>query len=339
MNGESKVIELADIALDEAVVWRVRLTEHGLDTSLEFEAWLSNSANRFAWSRVNSVWEYFGEHSEHPILREASLKARASIKCVRSSRGILKRAFRAAELIAAVLVFMVVLSGGHNWFNHSTDYKTAFGERRTVILSDGSKILLDSESEVIVNYSERSRELQVIKGQARFGVAHDVERPFSVQVRNQTVIATGTDFNINLAGQRLLVTLIEGHVLVVDDIAHTEARSRNFKLLSVALAAGQQLEQDASQSPSVRTVNIDSATSWSSGQLIFDDQTLASVVEQMNRYSPHQLIIGDPAIATMHISGVFNTGDIPQFLKIITHYLPVRSVLTESGSIRIEKGE
>src|SRR3546814_3917007 len=95
-------------------------------------------------------------------------------------------------------------------------YRTVLGERRVVTLADGSTVSLDAASEVRVAYSERARELALVRGQARFDVAHDPRRPFAVQARDQRVVATGTAFNVDLFGPQVLITLIEGHVQVLE---------------------------------------------------------------------------------------------------------------------------
>src|SRR3546814_1264895 len=81
-------------------------------------------------------------------------------------------------------------------------YRTVLGERRVVTLADGSTVSLDAASEVRVAYSERARELALVRGQARFDVAHDPRRPFAVQARDQRVVATGTAFNVDLLDRK-----------------------------------------------------------------------------------------------------------------------------------------
>src|SRR6185312_4234054 len=100
-------------------------------------------------------------------------------------------------------------------------FQTGFGERRVVTLSDGSQITLDSRSEVTVRYTAAARTLTLVRGQARFDVAHDVGRPFTVTALGHKVVATGTAFDVDLLGPKLLVTLLNGHVVVVPQSAPT----------------------------------------------------------------------------------------------------------------------
>src|SRR3546814_3333806 len=109
--------------------------------------------------------------------------------------------------------------GAYTWNAQRGDvYRAVAGERRLITLEDGSKISLDARSEVRVRYSKDARRLELLGGQARFDVAHDSRRPFSVRARDQLVIATGTAFNIDMVGSTVLVTLIEGRVEVLEDI-------------------------------------------------------------------------------------------------------------------------
>jgi transmembrane sensor len=237
------------------------------------------------------------------------------------------RVIRPLAAIAATLLIAVVAGiGAYTWLNRPDDYQTAAGERRVVTLADGSKLSLDASSEVTVQYRKHERALHLLRGQARFDVAHDKSRPFSVVAGNQRVIATGTAFNIDMAGPRVFVTLIEGHVVVVneDNAGRWELR------------AGQELTATPSLPPLIATANTAKVTAWTIGQIVFDDEPLSSVVERVNRYSNTPILIADPAVAQMRISGVFNAGDAPGFVEIVTHYLPVKAVPQPDGTIALQ---
>ena len=319
--------------LAEAAAWRVRLTEAGTHSSPEFEAWLRDAGNQTAWARVSQTWNYFDGVAQAPEIiaaREAALNdARRASN--RPTRPVLVR--RLAGLAAAMLMVGALGSGTYWWMNRPSDYTTAAGERRVVTLADGSKLSLDADSEVTVRYGKNERSLQLLKGQARFDVAHDRKRPFSVIAGRQKVIATGTAFNIDMAGPKILVTLIEGHV-VVEEYAEDGAAPALPKVIE--LKAGQQLSAAPSVPPEVAQANIQRVTAWTIGQLMFDDEPLASVVERVNRYGGTQIIITDPKVGAMKISGVFNAGDVLGFVEIVTHYLPVRAVTEDPHTIALE---
>ena len=229
-----------------------------------------------------------------------------------------------AAIAAGILA--VAIGAWFAWHAGQPDvYRTAAGERRVVTLADGSQVALDSRSEVRVRYTAATRELTLAAGQARFDVAHDVTRPFTVRAREQEVIATGTAFNVDLIGANLLVTLIEGRVVV------HPVRSAS----PIALDAGEQLAFSPATSPVVTRVNVDRALAWQNGELVFEDEPMSTVVARVSRYAGHPIVVSDQATAGLRISGVFHTGDVEGFVSTIVSYLPVRSRRAPDGTIHL----
>jgi transmembrane sensor len=312
----------------------VRLSEAGVRSSPEFEAWLRDQDNQTAWDKISRSWNLFDDIADAPEMiaaREAALRhAKRS-----QNRLIPSRLLRPlGALAAAMLVIGVVGAGGAWWLNQPDDYQTAIGERRVVTLSDGSTLSLDANSEVTVRYGAHDRSLRLLKGQARFDVTHDKKRPFSVIAGNQKVIATGTAFNIDMAGPKILVTLIEGHVVVLEE--NGDASPAHAWPRTVELRAGQQLSAAPSAPPEIAAANIQRVTAWTIGQIMFDDEPLSSVVERVNRYGGTQIVVADSKVGAMKISGVFNAGDVLGFVEIVTHYLPVRAVSEGPHTIALQ---
>lgn len=322
-----------------AAAWRVQLTEAGCDATPEFEAWLAGEGNVAAWARVNaplSLISQYTSESETLAVRAAAL-THARMSHVQPQDR--KARLHLIGTIAATLFVAISAAGAWNWItSQPDDYSTALGERRVIALHDGSKVSLDSDSEVTVRFFPHARELHLLKGQARFDVAHDPQRPFSVVARDQTVIATGTAFNIDLAGPRVLVTLIEGHVIVLKVRSSQKflASASVNKVQQVELRAGQELDSPADGMPIVEATNIQRVTAWTSGQLMFQDEPLKDVVARVNRYAETPIEIDDPKVASMKISGVFNTGDVGGFVQIITKFLPL-SVENVGGEIHLRQ--
>lgn len=337
----------ADVrALTEAAAWRAHLHETSAQSSEAFEAWLAGDArNEAAWRRVCGPWDFFGEHATSPELMEARCAA------LGRAQRVVRRRWRPASLhgrmaryAVAATVLLATASGLLFWNASRPDvYQTAPGERRVVTLVDGSQLTLDSRSEVSVRYTEGARNLTLVKGQARFDVAHDVDRPFSVLVADQKVIATGTAFNVDLMGRSVFVTLIEGRIVVLDKRPEPRAKTPSAEVSAeklaklgqaIELTVGQQLMVAPAAAPSIATVNLERTTAWQNGQLVFEDEPLSTVVARVNRYSAHPLALADEKAAALRISGVFNTGDLDGFISTITHYLPVDADQTD-GAIRL----
>lgn len=331
MNISEDFQDADDRRLHAAAAWRLRLTESGQRTSPEFQAWLREPANQKAWDEISRSWNFFDDVAQTPEMIAARETALDAATPIRSSPSIPFR--RLASAIAATLLVGIIAGGSYWWMNSPDDYRTAIGERRVVTLSDGSKLSLDANSEVTVRYGKHDRSLHLLKGQARFDVAHDKQRPFSVVAGNQKVIATGTAFNIDMAGPKVLVTLIEGHVVVLKSDGSSSAAEWSR---AVELRAGQQLRATPAAAPQIAPANIQRVTAWTSGQLMFDDEPLSSVVERVNRYGGTQIVIADSQVGDMKISGVFNAGDAMGFVEIVTHYLPVKAVSEGPNTIALQ---
>jgi transmembrane sensor len=196
-------------------------------------------------------------------------------------------------------------------------------------------VALDSRSEVKVRYSARARELTLTSGQARFDVAHDLERPFSVTADGHRVIATGTSFNVDLFGPSLLVTLIEGHIVVAPEPTFSQPANIDSQIDRIILDAGEQVVFSPQAPPSVAHVNLGQATAWENGEVVFENDPLPIVVARINRYARHGVVIADTQTSELRISGVFHTGDIDGFVSTIAAYLPVRADKSADGTTRL----
>lgn len=323
--------------LTQAAAWRVRLAENDVERCAEMSAWLAEDArNAVAWKRVQDDWSLFAEHANSPEILELRSEALAHAHEVGQGRWVRSRRFAIAHRLGiAAGILLVAVGGLFVWMNQPDIYTTRAGERRVVTLADGSQVALDSRSEVRVQYSAQARELTLTKGQARFDVAHDIERPFSVTAEGHKVIATGTSFNVDLFGPSLLVTLIEGRVVVSSTPSLIELTKVDTPVARITLDAGEQVVFSPKAPPSVARVNLGQATAWENGEVVSENDPLTSVVARVNRYAQHAVIIGDTQTGELRISGVFRTGDIEGFVNTIEEYLPVRAQKGTDGTTRL----
>lgn len=323
--------------LTEAAAWRVRLAENDLADSPALAAWIAEDArNAAAWKQVQEEWALFAEHATSPEIIELRCRALAHAHEAGRGRWVRSKRFAIAHRLGIAAGIVAVAIGGlFAWTQQPDVYSTRAGERRIVTLADGSQVALDSRSEVKVRYSAHARELTLTSGQARFDVTHDVERPFSVTADGHKVIATGTSFNVDLFGPRLLVTLIEGHVVVSSAATFNRPANIDSQLDRIILDAGEQVVFSPQAPPSVAHVNLGQATAWENGEVVFENDTLPVVVARINRYARHGLVIADTETSELRISGVFHTGDVDGFVSTIAAYLPVRVDKSADGTTRL----
>ena len=328
-SAPSRTIEETN-RLAEAAAWRVHLAELGVESCEAFETWLAADPKApEAWRHVQGLWDYFDDVAGLELMavrRDALNRALSGKPRVRRF---------AAPIVAAGIAAFAAAGFWVAWLVTTPQtYQTALGERRTVTLADGSHITLDSASKVEVRYTSDARKIVLARGEARFDVAHDVQRPFSVQARDRVVIATGTAFDVDVATPAVRVTLIEGHVVVLQH--RTVDRSRTPPP-AVAMQAGQQYIAVPDSPPQLADVSLDHETAWESGRIVVDNEPLGEVVDRVDRYAAKPVTIGDAAVAQLRLSGVFVAGDTDTFLDSVTHYLPVEAVKEPDGSVRLQQ--
>jgi len=344
--------------LEQAAAWRARLAESADLHGGEFSSWLAQDPrNREAWRCVQASWDVLGQQATAPGVIRLRRAALAHAHNVMRRNLLWPRRVRRPALLAAAAACVVAAGAFLFWQQNRPDVlRTGFGERRVVTLSDGSQITLDSRSEVTVRYTADARALTLVRGQARFDVAHDVVRPFSVIAADHKVVATGTAFDVDVLGRKLLVTLLKGHVVVLPQSAPTipwipdaapegagSATPAGAESLAASAAGdargriyldpGEQLVVSSSDAPRVSHVDIERVTAWESGEIVFDDEPLATVIERMNRYGPRHIVVADDHTASLRISGVFHEGDVDGFVSTIAAYLSVKARERPDGDV------
>lgn len=199
-------------------------------------------------------------------------------------------------------------------------YETAIGERSTIVLVDGSTVTLNTNSRIEVDFDEGQRDVALIRGQALFEVAKDPARPFIVEAGNQRITAIGTAFDVRFdKGDEVKVVLVEGRV-AVDELVNAAAANAPALVPEkrIEMTAGEVLVAAANVERAVQAADIEEATSWRNGRLLFRAKPLGEVIEEVNRYSVAQLRLSDdPRLEDIVVSGVFNAGQSESFVVAI----------------------
>jgi transmembrane sensor len=226
--------------------------------------------------------------------------------------------------LAASLLLLIVSYGAYVHFQYTT-YTTATGERRLVILEDGSRLSLDADSSVKVRLKRDRRELILVRGRAKFDVAKDTMRPFMVTAGDRIVVATGTEFSVELLTRKVHVILYEGRVNVLSAPTSTGAGRGGGHAVEMQLAPGKELVASiASDRAQVQSSDPNDTLSWEAGFLTFDNETLESAVERINRYTSAKLAVGDPGAARLRVDGVYPVNNPEAFVEGVTGVLPLR---------------
>lgn len=312
--------------LDEAARWHARL--QAPDCTPEereaFAAWRRSGANEQAWRRGERISALLaGAAESNPRLRAMADEALADRAVSPRAAERKRTGWVPASLAAGIVAAAVVLGFGFgNGGVPELHYASAAAQRQ-LTLPDGTSVILDVRTELDVELGASIREVRLQRGRALFDVAHDADRPFVVDTGNGRVTALGTVFQVYKRSARdVVVTLAEGAVEVEADVRGQTQRER--------LAPGEELRISADSGAwRKQRVDAQAATSWSDGRHVFRDRPLAEAVEEVNRYAARRVVIADPSLADLTVSGSFVVGDSASIVAAFAAVLPIK--VAESG--------
>ena len=196
------------------------------------------------------------------------------------------------------------------------DHGTAVGERRTVMLADGTQLQLNTDSAVDIHFDGKQRIAKLLKGEILITTGHeDVSpaRPFSVETAQGNIRALGTQCLVRQQTGATLVAVYEGAVEVRPDDA----------LRNTRINSGQQLTFSESEPGGIVSADPD-VTAWSDGVIVAKNMRLADFVAELDRYHSGKIMC-DPSVAGLTISGVFPLEDTSRVIATLEATLPVMS--------------
>ena len=195
-------------------------------------------------------------------------------------------------------------------------YVTDVGEQKHVALKDGTVVLLDTNTKLVVDYSDKLRLVDLRYGRANFRVANDLKRSFEVKAGNRLVLGTRSTFDVRRDGDDVSVVIIQGQVTVLGGpVANVGAAQR--------LGMGDRLTTTAMSATRLDKPNLLPLLAWQTGQAIFDGDLLPGAVSEMNRYSTFKLDVADTRIEKFRVSGVYRVGDNLTFARSLARLLPI----------------
>jgi transmembrane sensor len=197
---------------------------------------------------------------------------------------------------------------------------TDLGEIREVALADGSKVVLDTSSRVRVRLGPGGREATVERGRARFSVARG-GAPFMIH-------SAQADLRID-RGTVDVVNEPHSHIELLDGTANLRQGSEELALAAPAAIDGVGTAEQRLYKPPPSRVD------WTKGWLSFERATLEEVANASNRYTARKIVISDPAIAALRVTGVYRTGDAVALAKSLAKAFDLKVAADPSGNVRL----
>lgn len=203
------------------------------------------------------------------------------------------------------------------------------GDKATVVLPDGTDVILNSASQLsyLSDFGRNERRVH-LEGEGYFKVAHDAHRTFIVQVGELEVKVMGTVFNVCAYSndQDVTVVLLEGKVGV-----YTPSTS-------ATLSPGEKINYNKStRKLSTEKVYPDDYVSWTKGNLYFQNESLENIMKALSRVYDVTIRIDSPKISEERFTGTIPGGGIQNALNIIMLTSPFRYEVEDSVIILKEK--
>jgi transmembrane sensor len=302
-----------DVCMEHAIrAWTRRHSGKWLESDeTELQAWLAAaSENREAYEKVARAWAVAGNLHRPVIAGQADV----------SSSGVQHRGFSPRSRIALAACAAVLLAAlaaplwniGARWWNGlEVRLSTAKGKPQSFVLDDGTKVLLDADSEATASIGAHARRLILKRGEALLTVTHEAWRQFEVVAGAGRVRDLGTQFDIEALDTATRISVIQGRVEVVTSRA------------AALLVAGQAGGYDSKGNLLMQKPLDAAVTRWSAGQRHFEDERLSDVLERLARYHAVTFVFSDERLQDLRVSGTFRIGDLALFLRTLGAALPI----------------
>lgn len=319
----------------QANAWVVKLDgdEPTAEDLQDFKVWVNQSdEHRIAFEEAVSFWDEMNVLTQVVLPRERVEPDTSAFSGWFQRRPVFSSAFVLVIALAAVLLTP---------FNNDPKvYQTTIGEQQTLTLSDGSTVILNTNSRLEVDYSSKLRSLKLTKGEAHFDVFHDKSRPFEVRAGKGLVRAVGTAFSVHVRRVDVEVIVTEGTVELdraepIDtNVTFTPSQTPESVLGDASTAepvafepglkvtAGNMMQYDRVMLDQVKLAvasEIEKQLSWQQGMLAFNGERLETVVEEVSRYTKLKIIIPERSTRDLKVGGLFKVGDTESLFEALRY--------------------
>jgi transmembrane sensor len=288
----------------------------------EFNAWLeADIRHRVAYLRLEAGWQ---RADRLRGLRPLDGEVNADLLEPPKARRPWMMAM-AASVVVALLGGVWAYQQQFSW----QQYETRVGGFSRIVLDDGSVIDLNTDSDVRVRLRGDRREVRLLRGEGRFQVAHDANRPFTVAAAGAAVRAVGTAFTVRLRdGEQVEVLVAEGKV-----VASSHPRSAPPHSSFVAAGEAAVLLPDHVSVERVEPQVLARRLAWTSGRLEFRGETLGEAVEEFNRYNRRHIRLSAASLGALRVGGSFGATDPESFAGALASAFKLRVELDDANEI------
>jgi len=296
-----------------ALEWLVELQDEPVapETVREWASWrAAHPDHERAWLRIESV-----QGTLRPLAGPANAAiAKAALAAPASAQR--RRALKTMSALAIASGAAWGVGQITPWRTWTSDHRTAIGERRTVTLPDGTRLVLNTDSAINVRYTTDRRRVMLIAGEILIATAHEsgtLNRPFCVETAHGTARALGTEYAVRLLDGSTEVSVFQGAVQI---------RPRDDAEHGLTLQAGLRANYSARGIAQPATAE-ENQIAWKDGFIVARGMRLADFVAELGRYS-RDTISCDPAVSDLRLSGSFPVSNVDKVLAALSATLDIR---------------
>lgn len=299
--------DACDVLLDEALDWVARL-KAGAPTRADVEAlerWREQSpAHEQAFRNAARIFRNAAVAADELAGQVASVDLAPSRHGQRP--GVLaRRALLGGAIAATAAAYLVVRPPLGMWPSLeelSADYRTGKGEQRKVAVSSDVSLELNTQTSVALRVVSDETRIELIAGEASVAATRPLARPFVMLAANGRISATQGDFNARCLDGHVRISCLNGTV----HVAHGGQ--------TVQLRAAEQVSYSLGGFGEPVPVDPAQVAAWQAGLLIFRDQALADVVDEVNRYRSGKIIITNAELKQRVVNGTFQIDKLGDFV-------------------------
>jgi len=295
---------------EKTALWLAR-EDKGLDESgrAQLEAWLNEeTARRVVYLRLKAAW------------RRADRLAALKTPSLSQWHTVPSKSWKRGRFLLTAVVSLAAACGValYLYVPGAIAYQTDIGQQKTIRLSDGTQIELNTDTRLTADITASARTVTLDRGEAYFDVVHNPAKPFVVLAGKGKIVDLGTRFSVRREGDNVVVTVAQGRVRVDMLGAHGYGSTVLAKTDDVVLAKseGALIARKSKQ-------GVDDALGWRDGILVFNQETLVDVAREFNRYNQRQMVVEGPA-RMIRLGGSFRADNLDAFTTLIVKGLGLK---------------
>lgn len=293
----------------QAISWTLRLRNNRANVRLhvQCEHWReAHHDHELAWQRVQAL--------QQELNSQLTAIPGAHVALENVAHGLGRR--QALKMLSGVLLVGSAawlsrdLTGWPRW---TSDLATATGERRSVQLPDGTRLQLNTDSAVDVDFSAQQRLITLVRGEILVSCGMGLSAPLLVKTRHGLLEGIDGRFAVRQDSSCTRLSVVSGNVAI-----HSPHSANG---LSTQVHAGENYLVNPTHAMLAAPLDMD-VGAWADGLIVTRGMRLADFLSEVGRYR-HGYLGCSADVADLRLSGVFRLEDTDKLLAILPQTLPV----------------